>query len=624
MARALIINTGFSLKHSWLTVIVFFFIVVSSLPSLGQLSPGPLSSPHTKLEGLKNCTQCHTIGDKVTNQKCLSCHIELNARISVNKGFHVSSTIKGKDCITCHSEHHGLKFEMVRFDKKTFNHNQTGYELKGKHKVIDCRQCHAPDNIAAASLKTNTNTYLGLDPKCTSCHDDYHQKTLSQSCTNCHDYNTWKPASAFNHNNTDFDLIGAHRKVACAECHQVETRAGKTFQKFADVPHKSCTSCHKDQHNGRYGNQCKACHSEESFKRIVPSKMFNHSVTGYALEGRHKTLDCAKCHDGRNAVKSFGEFSKIPEVTCISCHKDVHEGKFGQDCKSCHNQNSFNINNVQTLEGFNHGKTVFPLIGKHQNVDCRKCHVSDNMTTSIAHNRCTDCHKDHHNGEFEKPNIEKPDCRSCHDESGFSPSTFTINQHQKSRFPLDGAHLATPCFACHMKDNRSTFINIGNNCVDCHQDIHQAYIDPRFYPDQQCKSCHTTEIWSAVTFDHDVTDFKLEGKHQRTDCAACHFDRKSTPYTQKFKDLPSDCNNCHTNIHGSQFAQQGVTDCSRCHGFESWTRNDFNHDNTKFKLTGEHAKVACEKCHKQTQTIAGKSVRVYTIQNFECKSCHGG
>ena len=145
--------------------------------SFAQLSPGKLSKGHTKLEGLSNCTQCHTIGDKVSNQKCLACHKELNTQVSKNKGFHVSAQVKGKDCITCHSEHHGLNFDVNRFDKKTFNHNLTGYELKGGHKtkVKNCNECHKADNITNPSLKSKPTTFLGLDTKCLSCHDDYHQ-----------------------------------------------------------------------------------------------------------------------------------------------------------------------------------------------------------------------------------------------------------------------------------------------------------------------------------------------------------------------------------------------------------------------------------------------------------------
>ena len=37
------------------------------LPGLhAQLSPGPLTNAHASLEGITNCTQCHTLGEKIS------------------------------------------------------------------------------------------------------------------------------------------------------------------------------------------------------------------------------------------------------------------------------------------------------------------------------------------------------------------------------------------------------------------------------------------------------------------------------------------------------------------------------------------------------------------------------
>ncbi|MBK6829532.1 MAG: hypothetical protein IPG92_01765 [Flavobacteriales bacterium] len=127
-----------------------YLIVVLSLTALAgyaQLSPGDLTTAHASLEGMSNCTQCHDLGNKVTNAKCLACHKELQSLITQKRGYHVSREVKGKDCFTCHSEHHGRKFEMVRFDEKAFDHSLAGYPLEGAHKPVDCRKCHAPEKI---------------------------------------------------------------------------------------------------------------------------------------------------------------------------------------------------------------------------------------------------------------------------------------------------------------------------------------------------------------------------------------------------------------------------------------------------------------------------------------------
>ena len=464
--------------------------VLCSVFVFAQLSPGKLAQGHSHLEGLANCTQCHTIGSKIAEQKCLACHKDLNARISAKKGYHVSVAVKGKECITCHSDHHGLKFDMIRFDQKTFDHKLTGYELKGGHKISDCKQCHKPDNIASATLKKKPDTFLGLDTKCLSCHEDYHQKSLSSDCASCHNFTKFKPASLFNHAKTEFPLAGAHKTVDCASCHKVELRNGKEFQKFAVASFKNCNSCHNDVHKGAFGNQCKACHTEESFHKIAAGPGFNHSVTGFTLVGKHQKLDCRECHE-----KSFGlgghfrEFSSKDNTDCRTCHKDVHEGKFGTKCLDCHNQNSFKSGKTPKLDNFDHSSTGFALLGKHQQVDCRTCHKQD-LTTAMPHDKCMDCHKDYHEGDFSTKKQLYPDCASCHKETGFIPSTFTLEQHEKSSFVLDGAHLATPCNACHMKEKKWEFNLPDQQCKNCHEDIHQAYMDTKYYGETSCKNCH--------------------------------------------------------------------------------------------------------------------------------------
>ena len=82
---------------------------------------------------------------------------------------------------------------MIRFDKDAFDHNLTGYLLEGQHDVIDCKECHAPDNINDLELKKRENTFLGLNKECLSCHEDFHQQTLSSDCISCHDFSAFRP-----------------------------------------------------------------------------------------------------------------------------------------------------------------------------------------------------------------------------------------------------------------------------------------------------------------------------------------------------------------------------------------------------------------------------------------------
>ncbi|MBK9734501.1 MAG: hypothetical protein IPO92_05835 [Saprospiraceae bacterium] len=202
--------------------------ILTATPVFCQISPGKLSKAHASMEGISSCTSCHELGAKISEAKCLDCHKQLKARITLSKGYHVSKEIKGKECITCHSEHHGVNFDLNRFDEKKFNHTLTGYELKGAHKKVEnCAKCHFEDHIADIKLKQNKSTFLGLDPKCISCHEDYHQKTLANDCAKCHNFEQFKPASLFKHSSTDFPLTGSHANVDCIKCHKTDIKNGK-------------------------------------------------------------------------------------------------------------------------------------------------------------------------------------------------------------------------------------------------------------------------------------------------------------------------------------------------------------------------------------------------------------
>ncbi|MCK5677809.1 MAG: hypothetical protein KAH72_04975, partial [Flavobacteriaceae bacterium] len=198
------------------------FLLIVSFNSYSQISPGDLSQAHAELEGMSNCTLCHDLGEKVSNEKCLDCHDEIQSLLDQNSGYHANSKVVKKDCFECHNDHHGRKFDMIRFDEDNFDHDLTGYELEGNHEVIDCRKCHEPDNIQSREIKKRKNTFLGLEEKCLSCHDDYHQETLSSNdCVSCHDMEAFKPASKFDHDETDYKLIGEHKSVDCKECHEI-------------------------------------------------------------------------------------------------------------------------------------------------------------------------------------------------------------------------------------------------------------------------------------------------------------------------------------------------------------------------------------------------------------------
>lgn len=602
-------------------------VLLTAVRLQAQLSAGPLSNAHQGLEGLSNCTKCHEIGNKVSNSRCLECHSEIKSRIDQNRGYHATSEVRSKECAQCHSDHHGRKFDMVRFDEKNFNHNATGYELTGKHRQIDCRACHQPNYVADAGLKKRSETFLGLQQQCLSCHDDYHQKTLSKDCASCHQTDAFAPASKFRHEKTRFALLGKHRETGCVECHPKETRNGADFQRFAGVAFNSCVACHQDPHQNHLGTNCKECHVEQSFEQLASLKSFNHQKTGFPLKGRHRQTDCAACHQMATATPATVFQDRINTKTneCAKCHEDVHQQAFGTDCASCHHEESFR--KVAHIENFNHALTGFALTGKHASVDCRKCHT-ESFTKPLPHQVCADCHSDYHDNQFADSRGGKPDCARCHHVENFAGSLFDPEAHQHTRFPLTGAHEATPCLACHLKANNARsvpskwqFRNIGIRCADCHNDPHAGVLKPDFYPDHACDQCHNNTHWRRnIQFDHGRTAFALQGKHASLSCGACH-QKTQEAQGPPFAGLPTQCAGCHSDPHAAQFVRDGRTDCGRCHGMEKWPIEHFNHDRTAFKLEGKHVGLACVQCHKKT-IVQAQEVVQYKFEAVACTTCH--
>lgn len=515
----------------------FCFINLSA-----QISPGDLTKAHSKYEGMSNCTKCHELGKAVSNNKCLTCHKEIAALISKERGFHVSPEARSKDCFSCHSEHHGRNFQIVRFDEKSFDHNKTGFKLIGKHNQAECAKCHKADFITDKELKSRKGTYLGLEQTCLSCHEDFHKGKLGSECSSCHGNDSFKPAVNFDHNRTKFKLTGSHQKVECEKCHRIEeTKEGK-FQRFTGLNFNSCESCHNDIHNGAFGKSCTDCHSTESFKKIL------------------------------------------------------------------------------NIDKFDHGKTKFPLLGKHTNLDCKKCH-SGGIASKPEFEKCANCHEDYHKGQFSTINLIR-DCSECHVVENFTPSLFSITEHNNSQFKLTGGHLATPCESCHLLEGIWNFRVQSDNCARCHKNVHGDQISEAYLGKNRCENCHDTDLWSSVTFDHNKTKFSLFGRHNQIQCSSCHI--KETFSGKKlhlFKNLSSECESCHSDIHKSQFAIDGKTDCLKCHGFNDWKPEKFDHSKTKFSLAGAHEKVPCSECHKIVE-VSGEKYRQFRREDIRCIVCH--
>jgi hypothetical protein len=499
-----------------------------------------LTNAHANLEGMSNCTKCHELGDKVHNSRCLDCHTVIKSLINSGSGYHAGSEVKGKNCWSCHSEHHGRNFRIVNFNADNFNHDKSGFSLTGKHKTTDCDKCHKAEFILDKEIKKRKGTYLGLNTDCFSCHEDIHQKTLGDRCDDCHNTEAFKPAPKFDHNYAEFKLTGKHVQVECISCHKIENKNGKKYQAFKNIPFGNCNACHKDVHNGSFGPNCSKCHQTSSFKNIIAA-------------------------------------------------------------------------------AFDHNKTRFPLIGKHNAVACNKCH-KDPANYKMKFDLCTDCHTDFHKAQFVVNGMTQ-NCKACHNENGFHPSLFTLEMHNKGKFRLMGGHLATPCESCHYKQRDWIFIGTSVACIECHKNIHENELKPEFLTDNNCEICHQTENWHTITFDHNKTDFPLLGKHSSVSCGSCHTKEENGAKSIIFTSQKKDCESCHKDAHFGQFRVDGISDCGRCHAYENWKPERFDHNKTEFSLEGAHEKVECAKCHPRI-TQNGNTFVKFKLEEFKCATCH--
>jgi hypothetical protein len=423
----------------------------------------------------------------------------------------------------------------------------------------------------------------------------------------------------FDHKLTGYPLTGAHADQYCEDCHKPEFIAGETIRDKQETYlglNTKCLSCHADYHQESLSSSCLNCHNDKAFR---PAPKFNHSTAKFKLEGKHADIECAKCHKIiiRNG-NEYQAFTGISYSSCANCHSDPHRNQFGQNCSECHTVESFL--SVREISNFDHSRTGFMLEDKHQDLSCKSCHKS-NITDPVKHQHCSDCHSDYHENQFATKGINI-DCADCHNTSGFENSSFTVERHNAGSYQLQGGHLATPCFACHKKQEKWSFQEIGLRCSECHKNIHESYIDQKYYPGSDCSTCHSENGWGLVRFDHSKTQFALEGTHELQTCRSCHYRENSAGQVQqKFSGLASNCTNCHTDIHNNQFETNNSVNCFRCHNPFGWVIENFNHNSAAFRLEGKHENISCKKCHKEISE-GQETFILYKIQEFRCENCH--
>lgn len=338
---------------------------------------------------------------------CSKCHLTLFDKPTPKDREYLKFTgIQHDQCTVCHADAHKGKLgtncegchnteSWTVSDKANFDHTRTRYPLEGKHVRVACDDCHVPGR----ALRFGT---------CRDCHNDFHRGDFARrpskgACEECHTVAGYKPARFVmsQHDSTAYPLRGAHRAVPCLPCHLVKSHPGaEPSYKFAFASTK-CTVCHADPHRGELKqfvdkDGCEHCHVEDAWSFVK----FDHTATKFALEGRHASVDCRKCHAARTL--DFGQLTLSFVRTasrCNECHEDVHRAQFVNaatnrtDCERCHSAQSWKA------ERFDHNRDArFKLDGAHRKVPCKLCHVPGTVDGKLfvayrpLDSSCKSCH----------------------------------------------------------------------------------------------------------------------------------------------------------------------------------------------------------------------------------------
>jgi hypothetical protein len=312
-----------------------------------------------------------------------------------------------------------------------------------------------------------------------------------------------------------------------------------------------------------------------------------------------------------------------------------HGPGFKESCIQCHSSEGWEFN--KAIYSFDHSKTRMALTGQHSDVDCRKCHLT--LVFNEAKSECNNCHADLHQA------TTGLDCERCHTPVSWLVSNIT-ELHQRSRFPLLGAHRIADCTDCHKSETAVRFDVPGVECVDCHRAEYLATTNPNHAEagfSEDCSSCHPVNSveWKGSGFNHGF--FPLVQGHDGLICSACH-------KTSSYADVSPDCVSCHqTDFDASSNPNHASLNfpvtCALCHTLApGWKPASYkDHDSKSFPIySGRHngtwntcaechanptnyAQFTCLTCHEHNKTSMDNAHREegdYSYESTQCLRCH--
>jgi len=346
-----------------------------------------------------------------------------------------------------------------------------------------CLDCHK----AVKERFADRGGYHGkLEGKCETCHTDH--KGLGMDIISLN-------SETFNHRLANYPLTGKHAEIDCNKCHPEKGPEDEIKSRYIGLNFGECTACHKDPHPDGFGLDCMKCHTTAGWSGRALSYVHNLD-SKYKLLGKHQEISCAKCHKSADPEATFS----LPNTQCAQCHQDVHKGQLSKHCENCHNEQGWTGRNL----AYSHAQdSKYKLLGKHQALDCNKCHRAAEPGAKLAAaqfanlgTECLHCHEDEHKEQLSKK------CSECHNELGWKGALVSFDHNEQSSYRLDAIHQSAACADCH-QDKK--YKPLESECTGCHgaydsimaggrgQAPGSAKSDPHWNR-VRCDQCHDTRI----------------------------------------------------------------------------------------------------------------------------------
>jgi len=511
---------------------------------------------------------------------------------------------------------------------KDFDHYNTNFPLDGAHKRTRCDACHI------------RGIFKGTPQSCQSCHDTNSKVATSKmstthvrvsgTCDTCHNENSWESVR-MDHTAVTGTCKSCHGVIKgvtgknsghlqttsdCEICHSTRAWLPAKFEHTAQTT--NCIRCHNGsvavgkntQHIQLLVNDCEVCHTNfRSFKNV--KKPMPHD--GLVATG---PTDCAKCHNGQQAIGKSANHVTVLLNECGACHntrsfKNIkspmpHDGYVSTNCRTCHEgqvSGADSMLNAQRVRGHSH-------VDPGSINDCSICHKSGFRTWDGGTNRPVppSGNAPQHGGHFVDP-------IGCNNAGCHNPPTY---------------HLTTMVQA-----------EIKNSCSDCHTTRPAKMLHIAALPGK-CSTCHANgqagsstagKKVSGAAFSHATGVISPETSR----CDDCHLAQNRggsfLPVRMSAHDniLTTRCGSCHkgqlTHPGAITYANPQHLSSAQCNGCHArTTKGSFN--NASKSGTHSVSTNCAANCHNTgatwpTKTDKMKADHKTAVSNSNnCTGCH--